>query len=115
MHLTRICGWYVDRGNAVSGLHPLYTRLLGDRNHMDGSAAYMPAWLRDLGLAGGPDQRRPNLTVTAQAYIDKLGLSVEDLFYHALWVLHNPALSWVQRGGTTNGVAPHTSAGLARW
>ena len=70
---------------------PLYTQLLGDRNQMDGSAAYIPAWLRDVGLSGGPDQRRPNLTVTAQAYLDHMGLGVEDLFHLVLAVLHDPA------------------------
>ena len=36
-------------------------------------------------------QRRPNLTHAAQSYLDKLGLGVEDLFYHTLAVLHDPA------------------------
>ena len=35
--------------------------------------------------------RRPNLSAKAQAYLDRLGLGVEDLFHHALAVLHDPA------------------------
>ena len=42
-------------------------------------------------LGGGGEQRRPNLSAKAQAYLDRLGLGVEDLFHHALAVLHDPA------------------------
>ncbi len=54
---------------------------------------FFPAWLRDEGLAldGGGAQRRPNLSAAAQRYLDRLGLGVEDLFHHALAVLHDPA------------------------
>ena len=54
---------------------------------------FFPAWLRDEGLAldGGGAQRRPNLSAAAQRYLDRLGLGVEDLFHHALTVLHDPA------------------------
>ncbi len=57
------------------------------------SASMFPAWLRDEGLPldGGGEQRRPNLSAAAQGYLDKLGLGVEDLFHHALAVLHDPA------------------------
>ena len=52
-----------------------------------------PMWLRDDGLAldGGGAQRRPNLSAAAQRYLDRLGLGVEELFHHALAVLHDPA------------------------
>ena len=57
------------------------------------SASMFPAWLREEGLAldGGGEQRRPNLSAAAQGYLDRLGLGVEDLFHHALAVLHDPA------------------------
>ena len=57
------------------------------------SASMFPAWLRDEGLAldGGGAQRRPNLSAAAQRYLNRLGLGVEDLFHHALAVLHDPA------------------------
>ena len=56
------------------------------------SASMFPAWLRDEGLAldGGGEQRRPNLSAAAQRYLDRMGLGVEDLFHHALAVLHDP-------------------------
>ena len=59
---------------------------------MDGSAAYMPAWLRDDGLGLHSDQhgRRPNLSETAQRYLERLGADVEDLFHHVIAVLHDP-------------------------
>ena len=66
---------------------------MGDINQMDGSTSYVPAYLRDTGL--GTDmtgvQRRPNLSPTAESYLDRLGLGVEDLFHHTLAVLHDPA------------------------
>ena len=42
-------------------------------------------------LGGGEEQQIPNLTPKAQAYLDRLGLGVEELFHYALAVLHNPA------------------------
>ena len=56
-------------------------------------ASMFPLWLRDEGLAldGGTAQRRPNLSAVAQRYLDRLGLGVEELFHHALAVLHDPA------------------------
>ena len=57
------------------------------------SASMFPAWLREEGLAldGDGKQRRPNLSPSAQQYLDRLGLGAEDLFHHALAVLHDPA------------------------
>ena len=72
---------------------PLTASTMGDINHMDGSSSYVPAWLSDEGLGLGNDgaQRRPNLSPDAQRYLDRLGLGVDDLFHHALAVLHDPA------------------------
>ena len=58
------------------------------------SASMFPAYLRDDGL--GIDmadglQRRPNLSLAAERYLDRLGAGVEDLFHHVLAVLHDPA------------------------
>ena len=52
------------------------------------SANLFPAWLRDDGEDTG---RRPNLTGTAQRYLDRMGAGVEDLFHHVLATLHDPA------------------------
>ena len=42
-------------------------------------------------MLDGGEGRRPNLSAAAQGYLDRLGLGVEDLFHHALAVLHDPA------------------------
>ena len=65
---------------------------LGCLDLMDRSATCISPWLRDegLGLEGNGQQRRPNLSAAAQRYLDRLGLGVEDLFHHALAVLHDP-------------------------
>ena len=66
---------------------------VGSFHLIERGAAMFPMWLRDDGLAldGGGAQRRPNLSAAAQRYLDRLGLGVEELFHHALAVLHDPA------------------------
>ena len=61
---------------------------IGCLDLMDRSATCIPAWLRD---DIGKSARRPNLTATAQRYLDRLGIGVEDLFHHVLATLHDPA------------------------
>ena len=65
---------------------------MGSIDLMDRSATCIPMWLRDnsLGLGGNGAQRTPNLLPAAQNYLDRLGLSVDDLFHHVIAVLHNP-------------------------
>ncbi len=66
---------------------------IGCLDLMDRGATCISAWLRDdgLGLDGDGAHRRPNLSAAAQRYVDRLELSVEDLFHHVLAVLHDPA------------------------
>ena len=66
---------------------------LGCLDLMDRGATCFPQWLREGGLQleGDALKRRPNLTYAAQTYLDKLGMGVEDLFYHTIAVLHDPA------------------------
>ena len=65
-----------------------------------GNPTSCPAWLRDDGLGTGEDgsQRRPNLSGAARRYLDTLGMGVEDLFHHALAVLHDPAYRQANAG-----------------
>ena len=72
---------------------------------MDRSATCFPAYV--LGehsenqqpmLDGGGEQRRPNLSAAAHRYLDRLGLGVEELFHHALAVLHDPAYRQANAG-----------------
>ena len=66
-------------------------RVIGD-NFGNGMSYFTSAWLRGGDIAlDTPDGRRPNLSPTAAAYLDALGLGVEDLFHHVLAVLHDPA------------------------
>ena len=44
-----------------------------------------------MGLSTDGAQRRPNLSLAAQRYLDRLGLGVEDLFHYVLAMLHYPA------------------------
>ena len=98
-HLFQGNIWFVTpRRTQGEWSPPLKTAHMGDINQMTGSSSYIPAWLRDEQpdgqqsmLDGGGEQRRPNLSARAQAYLDRLGLGVEDLFHHALAVLHDPA------------------------
>ena len=65
---------------------------IGCLDLMDRSATCIPAWLRDDGIGDGDNgQRRANLSATAQRYLDRLGLGVEDLFHHVLATLHDRA------------------------
>ena len=104
---------------------------IGD-NFGNGMSYFVPAWLRDEGLAldGGGAQRRPNLSDTAQRYLDRLGLGVEDLFHHVLAVLHDPSYREADAGalrmewpriplpawpdGDTAGAAEELAASAAR-
>ena len=69
------------------------TQHLGALHMIERTAIWFPAWLGDdhPRLGGDGTQRRPNLSPAAQRYLERLGLGVDDLFHHALAVLHDPA------------------------
>ena len=56
------------------------------------SASMFPAWLRDNGLGIDPNgtERRPNLSLSAQHYLDSMSAGVEDLFHYVIATLHSP-------------------------
>ena len=68
-----------------------FTHHLGARHLIERGANWFPAWLLNDGLDDDGTGRRPNLSVAAQRYLDRLGASVEDLFHHVLATLHDPA------------------------
>ena len=72
---------------------PLTTSIIADINQMVGSTSYIPTRLHDDGLVLSTEaaERRPNLSLAAQFYLERLGANVEDLFHHAIAVLHDPA------------------------
>ena len=70
------------------------SRQAGSFHLIERGAAMFPAWLRDDAFGTGKvgeTQCRANLSDSAEAYLDRLGLGVEDLFHHVLAVLHEPA------------------------
>ena len=71
-----------------------FTHLLGARHLIERGANWFPAWLHDDGIG----DRRANLTGTAQRYLDRVGLGVEDLFHHVLATLHDPAYRTANAG-----------------
>ncbi len=50
-----------------------------------------PAWLLGDVLGNRESDRHANLTPTAQRYLDRLGLGVEDLLYCVLAIMHDPS------------------------
>ena len=79
-----------------------FTKYIGSLHLIERGANMFPTWLRDDAYGYDVDgvKRSPNLTHAAQRYLQRLGLSaceaqagakVEDLFYHVLAVLHDPA------------------------
>ena len=75
---------------------------MGCLDLMDRGATCIPAWLRDEGI-GNSGRRRPNLSSTAQHYVDSLGLGVEDLIHHVLATLHDPAYREANAGALRMG------------
>ena len=72
---------------------PQVVTSIGCIDLMDRSATCIPAWLRADGFVinEAAAQHRPNLSLPAQRYLDRLGLGVDDLFHHVVATLHNPA------------------------
>ena len=112
--------------------HGTATRHLGNWKLGNWGIHFFPMWLRDDILRLGNDgaQRSPNLSTAAQNYLDRLGLSVDDLFHHVIAVLHNPQYRAANAGalrmewpriplpgwpdGSTDGAAAELIASAAR-
>ena len=94
------------------------TRALGSSHHLERGAAWFPLLLRDdvFGEERDGVRCRENLSELAQAYIDQLGASAEDLFLHALSVMHDPGYLEANAGGLKMGwpriPLPETTAAL---
>ena len=96
-------------------------------NFGNGLSSFMPLWLLDdgLGINDGGTQHRPNLSLSAQHYLDGMGAGVEDLFHHVIATLHDPAYRTANAGalrmawpriplpGWPNGVADGAADALA--
>ena len=67
------------------------TRHMASLHLIERGANMFPVWLWGDGIGDHENaERRPNLTASAQRYLHRLGLSVEDLFHHVLATLHDP-------------------------
>ena len=73
-------------------------------NFGNGFSSFFPMWLCDDGIEQyGDGAHRPNLSATAQRYLDRIGLVVEDLFHHVLNTLHDPAYRGANAGALRMG------------
>ena len=70
-----------------------FTKIMASGHLIERGASMFPAYLREEGDLGNGGQAgtRPNLSPAAQRYLKHLGATVEDLFYHVLATLHDPA------------------------
>ena len=77
-----------------------FARHMASYHLIERGTLWFPAWLRDdgLGVDAGGTQRRHNLSLSAQRYLDRLGLGVEDLFHHVIATLHNPGYRTANAG-----------------
>ena len=85
--------WLVFQKKARPDLSPpLVISILGDLNQMNSGVYCVPCWLSEDALAtdGNGAQLRPNLSPPARRYLERLELSVDDLFHHVLAVLYDP-------------------------
>ena len=76
-----------------------FTGHLGSHHLIERGSNLFPAWLREDTL--GTDMsgaRHPNLSPNAARYLERLNLTVEDLFHHVLAVLHNPTYRQANAG-----------------
>ena len=81
-----------------------FTWHLGCRHLIERGALLFPAWLRDDTWGTDADgEPHPNLSGSAQRYLDRLGASVEDLFHHVLATLHDPAYRAANAGALRMG------------
>ena len=76
-----------------------FTEHLGSHHLIERGSNLFPAWLRENTLGTATcDGHRPNLSAAARRYLERLDLTVEDLFRLALAVLHDPGYRQANAG-----------------
>ncbi|MDE0207156.1 MAG: hypothetical protein OXP66_14165 [Candidatus Tectomicrobia bacterium] len=84
--------WLKQTGIEEAFSHGASTPHLGNWKLGNWGIHFFPLWLRtDSGTKANLKQARYVGEETAQHYLERLGLEVEDLFYHVLATLHDPA------------------------
>ena len=79
--------------------HGTSTRQLGNWKLANWGIHFFPAWLSEETLgADSSGAHRPNLSAAARRYLERLDLTVEDLFHHVLAVLHDPVYRQANAG-----------------
>ena len=93
-HVFEGNSWLVFQNKARPDLSPpLVISDIGDLNQMNSGIYCVPSYLRAGALGPGVagELHHPNLSPSAERYLERLGLGVEDLFHHVLATLHDPA------------------------
>ena len=79
--------------------HGTSTQQLGNWKLANWGIHFFPAWLSEETLgADSSGAHRPNLSAAARRYLERLDLTVEDLFHHVLAVLHDPVYRQANAG-----------------
>ena len=96
-------GQHIQKG--ASEPQTCFARHIGARHAIERGANWFPARLRsEVQRDGAPTiVGRPNLSPEAEHYLTALDLEVEDLFYHALATLHDPAYREANEGALRMG------------
>ena len=118
-HVFAANRWLVTQQKARRAWNPpQLISAIGCLDLMDRGATCIPLLLRDETFGEERDgvRSRENLSELAQAYIDQLGASAQDLFLHALSVMHDPGYLAANEGGLKMGwpriPLPETAAAL---
>ena len=77
-----------------------FTTHLASLHLNEWGASMFPTWLQDDGfdINGTSSQHRPNLSLSAQHYLDSMGAGVEDLFHYLIAMLHDPGYRTANAG-----------------
>ncbi len=91
-HVFKDNVWLVLQNKARPDLSPpMVISAIGDLNQMNSGVYCIPTWLQGEGLEQRCDgiANHPNLSHSAQRYVQRLGMNVTDIFHYVLAVLHN--------------------------
>ena len=99
-HVFEGCSWLVTQQKPRREWSPPQViSHIGCLDLIDRGATFFAVWLRDDGVGNDRDGAcRANLSASAQRYLDRLGLGVEDLFHDVLAMLHDPDYRAVNAG-----------------